>query len=35
LVKKLSLTDKEKADLVEFLKALSGEPVKFTMPKLP
>jgi cytochrome c peroxidase len=35
LVKKLGLSKEEKADLVEFLKALSGEPVKFVMPKLP
>ena len=35
LVKKLGLTADEKADLVAFLKALSGEPQKFEMPKLP
>lgn len=35
LVKPLSLTAEEKADLVAFLKALTGEPIKFSMPKLP
>jgi cytochrome c peroxidase len=35
LVKKLELTAEEKTDLVAFLKALSGEPQKFEMPKLP
>lgn len=35
LIKKLGLSKEEKADLVEFLKALSPEPVKFVMPKLP
>lgn len=35
LVKKLGLTAEEKADLVAFLKALSGEPQTFEMPKLP
>ncbi len=35
LIKKLGLSKGEKADLVEFLKALSGEPIKFVMPKLP
>mgnify|MGYP001241770966 CR=1 FL=1 len=35
LVKKLGLSKGEKTDLVEFLKALSGEPIKFVMPKLP
>lgn len=35
LVKPLGLTDQEKADLIAFLQALTGEPVKFEMPKLP
>jgi cytochrome c peroxidase len=35
LIKKLGLSKGEKTDLVEFLKALSGEPIKFVMPKLP
>ncbi|WP_447974663.1 cytochrome-c peroxidase [Nitrospira sp. Kam-Ns4a] len=35
LVKPLGLTDQEKADLVAFLNALTGEPLKFEMPKLP
>ena len=35
LVRKLGLSKEEKADLVEFLKALSGEQPKFVMPKLP
>lgn len=35
LVKKLNLTPQEKADLVAFLKALSGESRKFELPKLP
>jgi len=35
LMKKLNLTKEDKADLVEFLKALSGEPVTVTLPKLP
>jgi cytochrome c peroxidase len=35
LIKPLGLTAEEKADLVAFLKALSGEPIKFEMPKLP
>jgi cytochrome c peroxidase len=35
LVKKLDLSQEEKADLVAFLKALSGEQEKFVMPKLP
>jgi cytochrome c peroxidase len=35
LVKPLSLTTEEKADLVAFLKALTGEVTKFTMPQLP
>jgi cytochrome c peroxidase len=32
---KLGLTPEEKKDLVEFLKTLTGEPVKIEMPKLP
>ncbi|MDE3242998.1 MAG: cytochrome-c peroxidase [Nitrospirota bacterium] len=35
LIKPLGLTQREKADLVGFLNALAGEPVKFEMPKLP
>jgi cytochrome c peroxidase len=35
LMKPLGLTKDEKGDLIAFLKALSGEPVKFEMPKLP
>lgn len=35
LIKKLLLTQEEKADLVAFLKALSGEQKKFELPKLP
>jgi cytochrome c peroxidase len=35
MVKSLGLTQQEKADLVMFLKALTGEPIKFEMPKLP
>jgi cytochrome c peroxidase len=35
LIKKLGLSKGEKSDLIEFLKALSGEPIKFVMPKLP
>jgi cytochrome c peroxidase len=35
LIKPLGLTKEEKADLVAFLKALTGEPIKFEMPKLP
>ena len=31
----LGLTPEEKTDLVEFLKALTGAPLKVTMPKLP
>ena len=34
-MKPLRLTQKEKADLVEFLKSLSGEPVKLQEPVLP
>jgi len=35
LMKPLRLTKREKADLVEFLKALTGEPIPFTLPELP
>jgi cytochrome c peroxidase len=35
LMKPLGLTKEEKADLIAFLKALSGEKIKFEMPKLP
>jgi cytochrome c peroxidase len=35
LLKPLSLSPEEKKDLIEFLKALTGEPLKVTMPKLP
>ena len=35
LVKPRNLTPEEKTDLVAFLKALTGEPIKFQMPKLP
>jgi cytochrome c peroxidase len=35
LMKPLNLTAEEKADLIAFLKALTGEPLKVTMPKLP
>ena len=35
LVKPLNLTVEEKADLVAFLKALTGEPIPFQFPKLP
>ena len=35
LVKPLSLTSEEKADLVAFLKALTGEPIPFQLPKIP
>jgi len=35
LIKPLSLTPEEKTELVAFLKALTGEPIKFQMPKLP
>ena len=31
----LNLNDQEKKDLVEFLKALTGEPLKISVPKLP
>jgi cytochrome c peroxidase len=35
LMKPLGLSSGEKADLVEFLKALTGAPLKVNMPKLP
>ena len=35
LVKPLNLTSEEKADLVAFLKALTGEPIPFQLPKIP
>jgi len=35
LVKPLNLTPEEKTDLVAFLKALTGEPIPFQLPKLP
>jgi cytochrome c peroxidase len=35
LVKPLSLTAEERGDLVTFLKALTGESIRFTMPSLP
>lgn len=35
LVKPLNLTPAEKADLVVFLKALTGEPIPFQLPKIP
>jgi cytochrome c peroxidase len=35
LLKPLSLTGDEKTDLIAFLKALTGEPLKITVPKLP
>jgi cytochrome c peroxidase len=35
MLKPLGLAQQEKADLIAFLKALTGEPTKFEMPKLP
>lgn len=35
MVKSLGLSKDEKTDLIAFLKALTGEPIKFEMPKLP
>ena len=35
LMKPLNLTPEEQSDLVAFLKSLTGEPIKFEMPKLP
>jgi cytochrome c peroxidase len=34
-IKKLNLTAQEKADVVEFMKALNGEPIKVELPTLP
>ncbi len=34
-IKKLNLTDQEKADVVAFMKALTGEPLKIVLPSLP
>lgn len=35
LMKPLNLTAEEKADLIAFLKSLTGAPIPFSMPKLP
>jgi cytochrome c peroxidase len=35
MVKPLNLTAEEKGDLVAFLKALTGETIKVSLPKLP
>ena len=35
LMRPLNLSAEEKQDLIEFLKALTGEPLKIVMPKLP
>lgn len=35
LMKPLRLTDQDKADLVAFLNALTGEPIPFEFPELP
>lgn len=35
LMKPLNLTGEEKADLIAFMKALTGEPLKIVVPKLP
>ena len=35
LVKPLTLTAEEKVDLIAFLKALTGETIRFTIPALP
>ena len=35
LMKPLGLTAEEKSDLIEFLKALTGAPIKVSVPKLP
>lgn len=35
MLKPLGLSSEEKAELIAFLKALTGEPIKFEMPKLP
>jgi cytochrome c peroxidase len=34
-MKPLGLSPEEKADLLEFLKALTGAPIKVAVPKLP
>jgi hypothetical protein len=34
-MKPLGLSSQEKADLIEFLKALAGAPIKVNVPKLP
>lgn len=34
-MKSLGLNKEEKTDMVAFLKALTGEPIKLEMPKLP
>ncbi len=34
-IKKLNLTDSEKADVVAFMKSLTGEPIKVELPTLP
>ncbi|MCK6499436.1 MAG: c-type cytochrome, partial [Nitrospira sp.] len=35
MIRPLGLTAEEKADLIAFLQALTGEPLKVVMPKLP
>ena len=35
LMKVLNLTPQDKADLIAFLKALTGESIKIDLPKLP
>jgi len=35
LMKPLNLTAEEKADLIAFLKSLTGAPIPFSMPTLP
>jgi cytochrome c peroxidase len=35
LIKPLNMTAEEKADLIAFLKALTGEAIKFAMPQMP
>jgi hypothetical protein len=34
-MKPLGLTPEEKTDLITFMKALAGAPLKITIPKLP
>jgi cytochrome c peroxidase len=34
-MKPLGLSAEEKTDLIEFLKALTGAPIKVSVPKLP